>query len=65
MYCPDFSAFVIEMLLVKDQSSFYEIRSLAICTNIKTLIGFIETAEYSENISATSGILYCFLLKMI
>ena len=37
MYCTDFSAFVIEMLLVKDQSSFYEIRSLAICINIKAL----------------------------
>ena len=33
----DFSASVIDMLysLGKDQSSFYEIRSLAICINIK------------------------------
>ena len=42
MHLSDFSAFVIDilylgMLLVKDQSSFYEIRSLAICINIKTV----------------------------
>ena len=33
MYSSDFSAFVIDILFttVKDQNSFYEIRSLAIC----------------------------------
>ena len=58
MYSSDISTFVIGICkpLVKDQSSFYEIRSLAICINIKVFnrvnkkpLNILETfLEYLE-----------------
>ena len=59
VYSSHFSAFVIDILftVVKDQSSFYEIRSLAICINIKAFnrvnrkqFNILKTLlEYLEN----------------
>ena len=49
--------------LVKDQSSFYEIRRRAIFVDV--LSGSQKTAEHSENIFGISEILHSWLLKMI
>ena len=43
--------------LVKDQSSFYEIR-----IKIKTYNRINRSAEHSKNIFRTSGVLHCWLL---
>ena len=56
MNSSDFSVFAIDILLwfKKDQSSFYEISSLAICINIKTfnrvnMLNILKTfSEYLE-----------------
>ena len=52
-------------MLVKDQSNFYEICSIATCINIEAFFRVNRTAEYSENIFETFGKLYGCLLKMI
>ena len=51
--------------LVNDQKGFYEIRSLAICINMEA---FNRVNRKRLNILKKleiSGILYCYLLKMI
>ena len=53
------------MPLVKWQTSFHEIHSLAMCRDIKTFNRVNRTAEHSENTIGISGILYSRLLKMI
>ena len=50
--------------LVKDESNFYEIPSLAISINIKSL-NRVNTAEHPESIFRLSEKPYCCLLKMI
>ena len=56
VYSNDISAFIIDILLVKDQRSFYETRTLASCINIKVFnqvnrkqLNFLKTfLEYME-----------------